>query len=235
VALCGSRVTRAAAVTLPGTSGNYISTPSSAALSIAGDIDIRIQAAKVWSSTTVQRLVTKYNTGAGLRSYLLDMSATAGTPRLILSADGTANTIATASAAVPFADNAIGWVRVTWRQSDGRVQFFTSTDGVTWTQLGTNQTIAIASIKTNTTLVNVGASDNGTVNPLNGKVYYAEIRNGIGGTVVGSFDPSQVTILGTRNPTTYSDGTNTWTVNGTTWNWLAATASGFLAFMRGKR
>lgn len=48
--------------------------------------------------------------------------------------------------ATGFTDGTLGYIRADWRQSDGRVQFFTCTDGVTWVQLGTDQSIAIASI-----------------------------------------------------------------------------------------
>lgn len=53
---------------------------------------------------------------------------------------------------------------------------------------------------------------------------YAEVRNGIDGTVVVSFDATAVTILGTRNPSTVPVGGTAggdWTVNGSAWDWMA--------------
>jgi hypothetical protein len=57
---------------------------------------------------------------------------------------------------------------------------------------------------------------------LGGKVYTAELRTAIGGALVNVFDATAVTKLGTRNPTTVVSSTGeTWTVNGSAWDWEA--------------
>ncbi|MCA1572820.1 MAG: hypothetical protein LC798_21510 [Chloroflexi bacterium] len=101
-------------------------------------------------------------------------------------------------------------MRVTWRQSDGKVQFFTSTGGITWTQLGIDRTIAIASIFSGTSILELGSQLAGTSNPLSGNLYRAQVRNGIDGTVVADYDPS----LAVAPYATFTDSTGkVWTFN----------------------
>lgn len=201
---------------LPGTAGNYVSTPDSVANSITSDIDIRVRAAPTaWGIE--QAFLSKY-VGAGARSFTFRVIATKAL-RLTMTQAGTTNVTATSSVSVGFADGAVGWVRVTWRASDGRVQFFTSTDGTLWVQLGTDQTIAIASIFNGTMDVEIGSVGVGASSLFAGHIYYAELRNGIDGTVVQSFDATAVTKIGTRDPSTVAAG-GPWTINGAAWDWV---------------
>ena len=217
--IAASRVTASAAtvLTLPGTNNNYASTPDTAANSITGDIDIRIRAAaNDWSS--FGRLACKDGAN-GNRSWTWGLYT--GSFEFGVSASSFAPTYAY-SAAHGTSAGQFGWFRVTWRASDGRVQFFTSTDGASWTQLGTNSTINVGSIYDGTATLAVGATSQGQL-PLAGKVSYFELRNGIDGTVVAKYDPSAVTILGTRNPSTLVSSTGeTWTMNGSAWDWATA-------------
>jgi hypothetical protein len=73
-------------------------------------------------------------------------------------------------------------------------KFFTSTDGINWTQLGTTVTQAGASsINASTSQIEIGSVRNGTVLPLAGKFYRAQILNGIDGTKVLDVDTSVIT------------------------------------------
>jgi hypothetical protein len=112
---------------------------------------------------------------------------------LTLSADGTAqSTAAVSSAAVSFTVGQVGWVRATWRASDGRVQFFTAADSATypssWTQLGTDQTGHVGAIFDSAVSLEVGSRWIGTSMLLTGTVYRAIVKNGIGGTTVFDAD-----------------------------------------------
>ena len=204
-----SRKNQADRLSLPGTAGNYASTPDSAAVSITGDIDIRVKlAANDWSSAQ-QTVIGIWNANASDISYMLSLAG-AGTLLVNLSADGASNNFAFSTAAVSFADGAIGWIRMTWRASDGRIQFFTSSDGITWTQLGTDITRAIGSLFDGAGALRIGAYANADADFLTGKVYYAEIRNGIDGEVVAKFDPREGDIAAT----TFTSGTGeVWTIN----------------------
>jgi hypothetical protein len=112
---------------------------------------------------------------------------------LQLSADGTTGAIVTTtSVAIPVADGALLWTRVTYRTSDNRVQFFTSTDGSSWTQLGTDLTNTAGAIYAGTSPVEISTSTGGTL-VAPGKTYRAQILNGIDGTTVLDVDTSVIT------------------------------------------
>lgn len=223
-AIAASRVTAPATVTvldLPGTSTNYVATPDSAAASITGDIDLRIHcAADDWTPAESKGLISKYG-GGGARSYRLHLE-TAGTLTLTIEASAVAARSATSSAAVGVSDGSPVWLRATWRNSDNRVQFFTSTDGSSWAQLGADGSIDQANIADRDVQLVIGSLSSVafTANQFAGIIYYADIRAGIDGTIGAKFDPSAVVIAGTRNPTTLvSDTGETWTMNGSAWDW----------------
>lgn len=217
---------RTKSLRLPGTAGNYASTPDSAALSITGDIDIRVKVAPDdWTPTVTQAFVGKMQS-ASTRSYYFEVF-TNGRLQFTWSVDGTAVTGSkNSTVSVPFADGAVGWVRAVLDVDNGAagndVLFYTSTDGVTWTQLGTTITTAgTTSIFDTTVPVEIGSRGGGATNPLAGNVYYAEIRNGIGGSVVGAFNPETVRPTGSRTPTTVLGPTGAvWTINGIGWSWI---------------
>jgi len=177
---------------LNGVAGNYLSAPDSAALSITGDIDLRCELAmNDWTPVAFTIILAKDDTGSVI-SYYLAVNTT-GTLVLMLSQDGSTPVSANSSVATSFSDGMKGWIRATWRTSDGRVQFFTSVDGNTWNQLGTDQTIALASIFNSTGTLNLGARANGTSGPLAGNIYRAQIYNGINGTLAFDFNPATYT------------------------------------------
>lgn len=174
-------------------SSNFVSTPDTPALDITGDIDLRAHATlNSWASGAGQSLICKWNTTGNQQSYDLQVTGT-GNLQLRLSANGSAVTTATSSAtlgSVSVAARQTKWVRATWRQSDGRVQFFYSDDGASWTQLGTDQSAVIASIFSSSANLSVGCQAAGIAFPVSGQVWYADVRSGIDGSPVAIFDPS---------------------------------------------
>lgn len=200
---------------LPGTTGNYLSTPDSAALSITGDIDIRVRVAlDDWTPSAVQYIVGKLD--AGIRAYGFAVLTT-GILRFQFSQDGSANITADASVAPTVADGAPLWVRVTRRSSDGRVQFFTASGALTnptagdFTQLGTDISSTSGAIFDSTCQVYLGAHAAGSL--AAGKLYRAQIRNGLDGTLVFDADLTSKT-CGARTFTESSSNGATVTVNG---------------------
>jgi len=178
-------------VRLTGVAGSYISTPDSAATSITGDIDIRVRAAVNWTSSP---LLTKYTTVGNQASYILATEST-GRPRFYLSANGSTVLNVYETVSVPFSNYQAGWIRVTYRASDQRVQFFTASDSASmpssWTQHGIDRTMTgVTSIFNSTAPVEIGSYTGGTVSAA-GTFYWAQIRNGIDGTVVLDADLSQ--------------------------------------------
>ena len=183
-------------VYLPGVASNFLSVPDEAALDITGDIDIRVWVAMDdWTPAVISRLLGKYGV-SGQRSYLFDIN-TAGLLRFTRSNDGTALVTTSATVATGIADGAAKWVRVTFDADNGAsgndVRFFLSDDGLTWTQLGsTVNTAGVATLFNSTVLVSVGADGSG-IFPATGKVYRAQVFNGIDGTKVLDIDTSVLT------------------------------------------
>lgn len=203
------------ALSLPGSSDNFVTTPDSAANSIPGDIDIRIVvAASDWTSGDA---LMRKATPTGILSWQLLLLGD-GKLMFMYSPDGTTGVPATSTVATGFADGSKHGVRATRRRSDGRTQFFTSPDGASWSQLGADVFIGWnpgeSSIFDSGGPVIIVARDPRIV-------YYAELRDGIGGTVIHSFDAGAVTKLGTRNPSTVTAG-GPWTVVGGVWDWVMA-------------
>lgn len=207
------------ALFLPGGSADYVSTPDSPANSIPGDIDIRIKlAAADWTPAASREVLLAKITNTGVFAWQFAILSN-GALELILSTDGSNIGPAASTVATGFTDGTEHWVRVTRRQSDGRQQFFTSTDGASWTQLGADVVLfAGVTIFDSVGPITIGARGDGGL-PLAGTVYYAELRDGIGGTVVHSFDAAAVTRIGTRDPSTVAAG-GPWTINGSAWDWV---------------
>lgn len=203
-------------VYLPGVANNSLSAPDSAALDITGDIDLRCElAADDWTPAATSGLLGKWD--GGTTSYLLWVN-TAGTLSLFWVDSGGTTRSATSTVATGFTDGARKWVRGTLDVDNGAagrdIRFFTSDDGVTWTQLGTTVTQAgTTSIRAGTALMKVGEVS-GT--RMAGKFYRAQVLSGIGGTVV--FD-ANMSVLTSGTQTTFTESSSnaaTVTVNRST-------------------
>lgn len=211
---------RAQYLSLPGTSGNYASTPDTAANSITGDIDVRVNAALVdWTPSGNNTLMSKYTATGNQRSWRFDVATTTGRLRIITSVDGTGDTKNLSSTAgVPATDGQEIWCRATLDVDDGGgnavAKFYTSiNDGVTWTQLGTTVTSATTtSIFDSTAVVAIGALTNGTDQIATGKILRAQLFNGIDGSLVVDFN-AQDGVTG-RGPLTSKNTGEVWTING---------------------
>lgn len=169
-----------------GATGGRASTPDAAALDITGDLDVRVHVAMDdWTPAATQNLASKWHTTGNQRSWRLGVLS-AGTLEFRWSANGSAELVATSTVAVGAADGAARWIRVTLDVDNGAsgrtVTFYTSTDGDTWTQLGTAVTTStVTSIFNSSAEVAVGAYNAGTQQRLIGKVSAFELRAGIAG------------------------------------------------------
>jgi len=198
-----------------GVASNEASTPDSPVLSITGDIDIQAEITMDnWIPPFRSTIAMKYVAGGNQRSWRFVVN-TSGRLELAISPDGTSGALVTVSSDNPtgFAPGSKHWLRVTWRQSDGRVQFFTSNDGINWIQNGTDEVIAVASIFDGTAPIEVGAASN---EPLSGIVHQVQIRDGINGILVANPDFTQAPWQsGDVAPTANADSLgNVWTLNG---------------------
>jgi len=202
--------------TLPGAAGGYISTPNSAALQITGDIDL---AAKItlpnWTASGTKPLIDKFGDDSP-RSYNFYLKSGEVVPVFWWSPDGTTQLSRYATAAASPVNGQPMWFRVTLdvdNEAGGYdLKFYTSSNGTSWTQLGTTivgaSTTAIAA---NTSPVRLGMRG-GSSDPWVGSFYKAIIKNGIGsaGKIVASPDLGRAFPVGT---TSFKDAEgNTWTV-----------------------
>lgn len=207
---------------LPGVSGNYASTPDSAALSVTGDLDIRVRVLlDDWTPSAVNSLVSKYVTGTNNRSYRFYISA-AGNLVLTWSTDGSGSVSASSSGPTGFTNGRAKWVRVTLDGNNGSNQyvatFYTSDDGENWTQFGSAVTNTATSIFDGNAPLEVGSFNTGSGQQAAGKFYRVQVLDGIDGTLVfdANFaDPS--TRAGRVTFVDQSPERATITLNGTKW------------------
>lgn len=194
-------------------SNQSISTPDHADFDITGDIDLRcwVELDKYGSPGFDNDLISKWELTGDQRSYVMLVDDPTGALQLAWSTDGTAANQTVASSTVD-PDASMKGLRATLDVSTGDVNFYYTTDntgfGGTWTQLGSTVTGSATSIHSGTEEVRIGAREGGTNAELLGKVYRAEIRDGIGGTVRGNPDFTRM------GGTTYTDDqSKVWTVN----------------------
>ena len=172
------------ALVLDGTSGNYASAPDSAALSITGDIDLRVDVAlNNWVPAGLGVFIAKDGSSNRDYNFFIDF---AGRLRFMYTTDGLSLRMTYSSVATGFADFSRNWVRVTYASASGKVNFYTSSDGSTWTQLGSEQTILSGAIHDGTAALGVG--DATISNPSVGKIYRAQVYDGIDGTLAFDAD-----------------------------------------------
>jgi len=209
---------------LPGVAGNYISTPSSAAINaVLTDFTMTYRFGTFTAASgAVQCLLTKRNAAgtAALTQWQARLDAT-GELRLVVS-NGTVTTFGGVST-TPLVVGA-KWIKITFDADNGaggsttRFYYSTSTSSTrptVWTQLGSAVTVASVLTAINATSIPVafGAlSDDGASQRFSGQCYLAEFANGIDGAAVIALTPS----LGNANSTTVPDGVNSsvnWTVN----------------------
>lgn len=201
---------------LSGGGASTITTPDSPAVSITGDIDVRVKVAMDdWTPATFMNFITKDNGTNDEWGFSMPFSPARG--YFYWKESGGTVRAVNASAAPPVADGDTLWYRATLDVDNGSgghdVKFYTSNDGSSWAQLGAtvNAGAFTTSIKDGTNPIIIGAKSSGGTEAIKAKVFYAEVRNGIDGPVVASFNASAKAF----GADTYTDPQgNVWTLNG---------------------
>lgn len=196
----------------------YVSTPDAATLDITGDVDIRFEA-DFDSWADVMELVTKWGSTTSQRSYALTLTS-AGKLALSTSSDGLAVTTQALSDVLPITQGRIA-VRATLDVNNGaagRTATFYTSDSIngTWVQLGDAiVTAGTTTIFSGTEALVVGDAPNATFggSVIRGKIYAAEVRNGIAGTVVANPD-FRIQTAGASSFADTAAVPKTWTLNG---------------------
>ena len=170
---------------LPGTTGNYLSTPNAANNAHDNLTDLWIAgrfALDDWTPAADTTLIAKWEDTSNERSYRF-MVDTTGVLRIGWSTNGASgNVVEEDSTTAPTVSNgALLWVAATVDISVGTVKFYTGGSGTTpvWVQLGTTVSgSGASSIHDGTAVLEVGTDNTGTAQHLLGEVYDAEVKNG---------------------------------------------------------
>jgi hypothetical protein len=195
-----------------GVLGNYCSTPDAAANQIVGNTEI-IAKVEFNSSTTNRIICSKWGNTVNL-NFLLYIASDS---KLWFnqSFDGITEVFATSSAAISTAVNTIIYIKVTRVRSTGVVTFFTSSDGITYTQLGTPITSTAGDRFNNITQnVNIAAYANGIATPFTSalKIYQVTMSKQIGGAPLVDFNPQSYLASTSQTQWTSTTG-EVWTIN----------------------
>jgi hypothetical protein len=199
---------------LSGVAGNYFSTPNAVANQITGDIEI-VAKVNTTSFSTDQAIFTKAGVAGTTFSYNAFINAFGGlsfsySPTGALGSRITSASTATL-ASVGLSVNTTFWVKVNRSSSNGDINFYTSTDGVTYSQLGTTVSTTPSSMYNSTELLNIG-SWGGILHLFLGTIHRATISNSIGGSPVVDFNPASYN-RATSQTSWVSATSETWTLN----------------------
>ncbi|MFH8792190.1 hypothetical protein [Streptomyces sp. NPDC017941] len=179
---------------LDGTATSYASTPDTAALDITGDLDLRIEAEAAWYAPGAHTLIGKWETAADQRSYLLQLVD--GLLYFTYSTGGGLSSDSFHSRALPALPRRAA-LRATLDVDNGAggrsVRFYWAPSlAGPWTQFGTTSTLTgTISLHSGTAPLTMGPTDltlTAPRRPIEGRVYAAEVRSGIDGTLVASPD-----------------------------------------------
>lgn len=171
---------------------SYISTPDSWRNSVAGSIDIIVKVSSNDWTSSWQAFISKGATGGNF-GFEFGISSSSSL-ELWLSQNGS-STGYIASGAVPFVDGQTYWIRVTYNTTTTIGVFYQSTNydplsgSGSWAIIASPSNLSYTSLYDSTGYIYLGCF-NGGVEWLNGKIYYAEVRDGIDGEIVARFNAS---------------------------------------------
>lgn len=171
---------------IPAVTGSYAMTLDTSSIDVTGSIDVRAHIAPDdWTPSLVQCIASKFTTTGNQRSWRFNLTTT-GLLRFSYSTSGASGTLAThdSTAAVSYIDGSPHWVRVTRSSTAGTIVFYTSEDGVAWTQLGASVAGAAGNMFNSTAPLLVGNSDAGSADRFIGLVYEVQVINGLTGSTI---------------------------------------------------
>ena len=165
-------------LTLPGTTGNYLSTPDATALDITSEMTViaRIKPTD-WTPASQVNIVSKALTTTNI-SWYFQLTPT-GQLQFTWSSGGTSATNTNKLSGGNLAalvNNTWLYVSVTFVGATGSVRFWTSPDNVAWTELGTTTAVGATSIFSGAAPLEIGSASGGLL-PFAGGIGYVQIRN----------------------------------------------------------
>lgn len=204
-------------------SADIVSTPDAAALDIVGDLDVRVELQRNDWYTTGCDLIGKYEPTGNQRSwafYFSNFNGVNGKLAFAHTPTGSGAVQSFSSIAIPFPAGDRMAVRATIDVDNGASGYtitFYWADSIAgpWSVLGEPVIVAgTTSLFNSTAVMKIGDSgvSGGWGGPNPGRMYAIEVRNGINGTVVSSWDSGNLTA---GSPTFTDDQGATWTLAGT--------------------
>lgn len=180
-----------------------ISIPTSSGMSI----EVKVLFTTNDDSVNTSGWICSNDNGAGSRSLFLGFSGT----RTLILYWANLSRVATATAQIPSAFN--GWVKATLETSGGNMlaKFFTSTDGITYTQLGSTITNSGGANTFQTTSAPLWVTGNTGANNILGKIFRV-IYKDANGITRADFNPSQYNPANSQTQWVSTSG-ETWTIN----------------------
>ncbi|MER5892406.1 hypothetical protein [Streptomyces sp. NPDC001876] len=172
-----------------GIATSYARTPDAAALDIVGDIDLRAEVTMDWSEPGIHPLVGKWISATNQRSYALSVDS--GTLSIWWSTAGTAGvSVSRTLPDLPRRAALRGTLDVNNGSGGYTVNLYwaESLDGP-WTAVGASYTTTPAtSIYVSTAPLELAPPNLAGAVLMQGRIHRAEVRSGVGGTVVASPD-----------------------------------------------
>jgi hypothetical protein len=186
----------------------------------AGDLDIRVLVAPDrWTPAFWQMFAGQYDTAINQRSWRFGVDVF---DSLIanFSTDGFVDMGENGRLPLSVRDGSRSWMRVTIEVSEGRLRYWESEDGVTWTRLAEERSFRSGGqLHDSRGPVYVGSDRPRSDNPFDGKLYYLEIREGLDGPVLTNLDFRDPDQMG-ETPASWTDEYgNEYTGSGSSWEY----------------
>ena len=171
--------------------------PDSAANSITGDVDIRVDVSiNSWSQTATENVFVSKFAASGQRTLRFYIGGGYNKPHFEWSANGSTLIDSTPTTWTTPVDGTRKWLRATLDVDSGAggntTRFYESANGISWTQIGADVVKAgTTSLFDSTSEWQAGARGGSLAGGLlfNGKLYHVEVRNGISGPLVTPAKP----------------------------------------------
>jgi hypothetical protein len=174
------------------TAGNYVNTPNAVINQITGEIEITAEIVPM-SFGLDQNIVSKSGVSGHGMAYNFFINSSGGLS-FSFNPNGQVGSRTTVSSTVSFSSvgliiNSIFWIKVTRNPISGDIQFFTSINGILFTQLGTTITSITGNLHSSTEPLFIGTWHN-SLNFYSGRIRRVTISNTIGGTPRIDFNPN---------------------------------------------
>lgn len=173
----------------PGVLGNHLTVPHSAPFNTT-DLEVvaRIELRKGWTSGSNIRAIIGRDTNGTNRSWSFIAANDAKLFLYYWNTGGSQKT-AVSTAAIPYTDGTMCWVKVTRVVSTGKVQFFYAPDAAaepaTWTKLGNDVSTTVGEAMRGTDSgIAIGTRNFGINDPYAGRIARTIFRSGVAGSAV---------------------------------------------------